>query len=142
LVRALEKWTTSYTERVYAQRKIYLLDSGLKTVLTGEGDLGAKAEMAVFTDFLRRGTPCGYYAESQREVDFVSGSYSAPAPLEVKYDDTFTWEDRRFDGIRLFLRRFPACPEVTVVTRDAVGEVEVGRTKVTAVPLWRHLLRE
>ena len=142
LVGALEKWTTSYTERTYAQRKVYLLDTGFKTVLTGQGDLGAKAETAVFVDFLRRRTSCGYYAESQREVDFVSGSQGAPAAVEVKYDNTFVWEDRRFNGGRLFLKRFPGCREVTVVTRDAAGEVEVGGTKVTAVPLWRYLLRE
>jgi hypothetical protein len=141
LVSTLEKWTPSHTERVYAQRKVYLLDTGFKTVLTGKGDLGAKAETAVFADFVRRGIPCGYYAESQREVDFVFGSHESPTAVEVKYQDTFDWEDRRFDGVRLFLRRFPATGEVTVVTRDAAGEGQVGRTEVTAVPLWRYLLR-
>ena len=106
------------------------------------GDLGAKAETAVFVDLLQRGVPCGYYAESQREVDFVYGSHSAPHAVEVKYDNTFRWEDRRFDGVRLFLRRFPVCRHVTTVTRDAVGEVQVGDVKVTAVQLWRFLLRE
>lgn len=142
LIAALEKWTTSYTERVYAQRKVYFVDTGFKSLLTGSGDLGAKAEDAVFVDFLRRGVTPGYYAESQREVDFVTGSPDDPAAVEVKYDNTFDWQDRRFRGVRLFLRRFPACRTVTVVTRDASGEVEVGRTKVTAVPLWRYLLRE
>jgi predicted AAA+ superfamily ATPase len=142
LVGALEKWTTSHIERVYAQRKVYLLDTGLKSVLTGKGDLGAKAEAVVFADFVRRGFPCGYYAESEREVDFVSGSHSAPAAVEVKYENAFAWEDRRFDGVRLFLRRFPACRQVTVVTRDAAGEVSAGRVRVTAVPLWQYLLRE
>jgi len=142
LVRALEKWTTSHTERVYAQRKVYLLDTGIKAVLTGRGDLGAKAETAVFADSVRRGVSCGYYAESQREVDFVFGSPRAPKAVEVKYEDTFRWEDRRFDGVRLFLRRFPACREVTVVTRDATGEAEDGGVRVRAIPLWRYLLGE
>jgi predicted AAA+ superfamily ATPase len=147
LVRTLEKWTSSHTERIYAQRKVYLLDTGFKTLLTGSGDLGAKAETAVFVDFVRRAEAAkghkslGYYAESDREVDFVFGPRGAPVAVEVKYEDLFTWEDRRFDGVRLFLRRFPACREVTVVTRDASGEVEVGPAKVTAVPLWRYLLR-
>lgn len=142
LVRALEKWTTSHTERVYAQRKVYLLDTGFKTLLTGKGDLGAKAETAVFVDFVRRGTACGYYAESAREVDFVFGSYRVPMAVEVKYEDAFSWEDRRYDSVRLFLKRFPTCRKVTVVTRDAAGEVEAGPAKITAIPLWRYLLRE
>jgi hypothetical protein len=75
-------------------------------------------------------------------VDFVSGSHSAPAAVEVKYENAFAWEDRRFDGVRLFLRRFPACRQATVVTRDAAGEVSAGRVRVTAVPLWQYLLRE
>ncbi len=142
LVQALEKWTTSYTERVYAQRKVYLLDTGVKAVFTGAGDLGAKAETAVFGDFLRRGVSCGYYAESQREMDFVSGPPTGPAAVEVKYENAFDWNDRRYDGVRLFLRRFPDCRQVTVVTRDASGEVAAGQATVTAVPLWRYLLRE
>jgi predicted AAA+ superfamily ATPase len=142
IVQALEKWTTSHTERVYAQRKVYFLDTGFKSALTGTGDLGAKAENAVFADLVRRGVSSGYWAESEREVDFVSGSPDRPVVIEVKYDDTFDWEDRRFQGIRLFLRRHSDCPAVTIVTRDASGTVRVGETEVTALPLWRHLLRE
>jgi hypothetical protein len=142
LIQPLEKWTTSYTERVYAQRKVYFLDTGFKSLLTGKGDLGAKAETAVFVDFVRRGIPCGYYAESEREVDFVSGPRSAPTAVEVKYEDSFDWGDRRYHGVRLLLKRFPACRRVTVVSRDAAGVVEIGRAKVTALPLWRYLLRE
>ncbi len=142
LVQLLEKWTTSYTERVYAPRKAYLLDTGIKSVLTGEGDRGAKAETAVFADFLRRGLSCGYFAESEREVDFVSGPPDAPVAVEVKYEDTFLWGDPRYAGLRLFLRRFPQCRQITVVTRQAVGEIAVGDTVVTALPLWRYLLRD
>jgi predicted AAA+ superfamily ATPase len=142
LVAALEKWTTSYTERVYAQRKIYLVDTGIKSVLTGQGDLGAKAETAVFVDLLRRGVASGYYAESDLEVDFVTGPPDRPVAVEVRYGDSFDWNDRRFRGVRLLLRRFPACRSVTVVTRSAAGEAQAGNAKVTAVPLWRYLLRE
>jgi hypothetical protein len=141
LVQPLEKWTTSHTERVYAQRKVYLLDTGIKSALAGRGDAGARAETTVFMDFVRRDATCGYYAESEREVDFVSGPQTEPVAVEVKYDTVFDWEGRRFQGVRLFLKRFPACRQVTVVTRDASGAVNVGDTVVTAVPLWRYLLR-
>ncbi len=141
LVQTLEKWTSSYTERVHAPRKVYLLDTGVKSLFTGAGDLGAKAETAVFGDFLQRGLSCGYYAEQEREVDFASGPSETPQAVEVKYEDTFDWADRRYGGVRLFLRRFPKCRRVTIVTRDAVGAVNVGETEVTALPLWRYLLR-
>jgi predicted AAA+ superfamily ATPase len=141
LIKALPKWTTSHTERVYAQRKVYFIDTGVKAVFTGKGDLGSKAEQAVFVHLLRASAECGYYAESEREVDFVVGSVQQPAAIEVKYDNEFDWSDRRLHGIRLFLRRFPACREVTVVTRDAVAELQAGETRVVALPLWRYLLQ-
>ena len=43
---------------------------------------------------------------------------------------------------RMFLRRFPGCRSITVVTRDARAELEMNGAKVTAIPLWQYLLRE
>lgn len=85
LVRSMEKWTPSYSEKVYAQKKIYLLDSGIKILLTGPGEVGPKAEGAVFVELLRNNLQCGYYAESEREVDFVTSSDRDPFPIEVTY---------------------------------------------------------
>jgi len=141
LVETINKWTTSHNERVYAQKKAYLLDTGMKTVLTGQGDLGAKAENAIFMDFVRRDMRPGYYAEGEGEVDFVTGEPGRPTVVESKYHDSFEWEDRRLRGARLFLRRFPGCRNLTVVTRDAAGKLKKGGTEIVAVPLWKYLLR-
>jgi len=141
LIDTVGKWTTSYTERVYTQKKAYMLDTGVKTVFTGRGDLGAKAENAVFMDLLRRGAQPAYYAEGEGEVDFVTGKQDRPEVVESKYDDNFDWEDRRLRGARLFLRRFPNCKRITVVTRDATGKARIGETDVAALPLWKYLLR-
>jgi len=40
-----------------------------------------KSENAVFVHFLRNNEACGYYAESQREVDFVIGDFKKPLPV-------------------------------------------------------------
>ncbi len=140
LVETINKWTTSHNERVYAQKKGYLLDTGMKTVLTGRGDLGAKAENAIFMDFLRRGMRPGYYAEGEGEVDFATGKPGSPEVVESKYDDSFEWEGRRLRGARLFLRRFPGCRKLTVVTRDATDRLEIDGTEISAIPLWKYLL--
>jgi len=139
LVKSMEKWTPSYSEKVYAQKKIYLLDSGIKTLLTGPGDEGAKAEGAVFLELIRNGIPCGYYAESEREVDFVTGSQDEPSPIEVKYITAFDWNEKRFDGIRLFLTRFPATRGVLVVTKSIELRTSVNGVLVNVVPLWKAL---
>ncbi len=140
LVKTVEKWTTSYAEKIYAPKKIYLWDNGLKTLLTGSGDEGSKAENAVFMELQRNSIPCGYYAESQREVDFVVGSVADPLPIEVKYVTNFDWKDRRFDGIRLFLNRFPKAKNVLLITKSVDTTTTVDNVSLSVVPLWKFLL--
>jgi hypothetical protein len=139
LVKSLEKWTTSYSERVYAAKKIYFGDTGIKSVFTGKGDWGAKAENAVFLHLLRDEKFCGYYAEGGKEVDFVIGDFNYPLPIEVKYTSYFDWQDKGFAGIRLFLRRFPNTKKVLIISKDVETEVKEGKTVVKVIPLYKFL---
>ncbi|MEW6366675.1 MAG: ATP-binding protein [Acidobacteriota bacterium] len=141
LVSAMEKWTTSWSDRVYSAKKLYLWDTGVKTVLTGPGDAGARAENAVWMELKRRSTEAGYFAESEREVDFVVGSAGEPFPIEVKFVSTLDWQDRRLSGLFLFLRRNPRSRRALVVTHRVEGRKEVDRCSIDAVPLWKFLLR-
>lgn len=141
LIKPLEKWTTSYSEKVYAAKKIYLGDTGIKSVFTGKGDLGAKAENAVFLHLLREGKSSGYYAESEKEVDFILGDFNYPIPVEVKYISNFDWQDKGYKGIRLFLRRFPQTKEVLIVSKDVETELEENSAVVRIIPLWKFLQR-
>jgi len=140
LIKSVEKWTTSSSEKIYAQKKIYLWDLGVKSLLTGSGDLGSKAENAVLIELLRGGISGGYFAESEREVDFVIGTVESPLPLEVKYLESFDWQDKRFAGLRLFLKRFPATRKALVITKDVETTMEVNGVKISALPLWKFLL--
>ena len=140
LIKSVEKWTTSWSEKIYAQKKIYLWDLGVKSLLTGSGDLGSKAENAVLIELLRGGISGGYFAESEREVDFVMGTAESPLPLEVKYLESFDWQDKRFAGLRLFLKRFPATRKALVVTKGAETTMEVNGVEINALPLWKFLL--
>jgi len=140
LIKSVEKWTTSSSEKIYAQKKIYLWDLGVKSLLTGSGDLGSKAENAVLIELLRGGISGGYFAESEREVDFVIGTVESPLPLEVKYLESFDWQDKRFAGLRLFLKRFPATRKALIVTKGAETTMEVNGVEIKALPLWKFLL--
>jgi len=140
LVGLLEKWTPSHAERVYAQKKVYLLDTGIKRFLTGEGDLGAKAESAVFIQLLREGREAGYFVHDQKEVDFVVGGPEAPTAIEVKYEPRFDWQDGRLGGLKAFLRRHPGTRRAIVLTRGAEATLRENKTAVAAVPLWKFLL--
>lgn len=140
LVMPMEKWTTSLSEKVYAQKKIYFRDTGIKTLLTGTADEGSKAENAVFVELQRKKIPCGYFAESEREVDFITGTIKKPSPVEVKYLSSFDWGDRRFSGIKLFLRRFPDTRRLLIITKNADRELKVNKTNITVLPIWKFLL--
>lgn len=142
LVKLLEKWTTSYTEKVYTAKKAYLLDTGLKTLVTGRGDMGAKAENAVFLHFLRKNEPCGYLVKTQKEIDFVLGSFRQPRPVEVKYDSEFDWAGKKLSGLKAFLKEFPKCEEAIVVSKNVQVEFTEKQTKVEVIPLWKFLLNK
>lgn len=139
LLAPLTKWTTSHSERVYAQKKFYLGDTGIKTVFSGAGDEGARAENAVFLELKRQKFECGYYAESEKEIDFVLGSPERPLPVEVKYGDLFDWRDKRYAGVRLFLRRFPRTKKVLIVSKNQETRTEQNGAEITVVPLWKFL---
>ncbi len=142
LVSSLGKWTTSHSERVYAQKKLYLWDTGIKSLFTGQGDDGARAENAVFMELKRRGMETGYYAESDLEVDFILGSRGGPIPLEVKMLDTLDPKDKRLAGLKLFLRRFPEAEKVLLVTRTVSATIDDFYGKpLEAMPLWKFLLK-
>jgi len=141
LIKTLEKWSTSYKERIYAAKKIYLLDTGFKTMITGKGDSGAKAENLVFMQILRGNQSCGYFYVNQKEVDFVVGGYTGNSlPVEVKYDSEFDWRSKKFSGLKLFLESYPGTKEAVVVTKDVETEVKAGGTIIRAIPLWKFLL--
>jgi len=140
LVARLEKWSDSLSDRTYAAKKIYVLDNGVKTLITGLGDDGAKAEAAVFVELRKSGVECGYFAESEREVDFVTGTSQSPRPIEAKYVSSFDAGDKRYAGLRLFLRRFPATKKAVIVTRTVDKEDKINGTSVRCVPLWKFLL--
>jgi len=140
LTASASKWSPSVTDRIYSTRKFYLLDTGFKTLLTGKGDKGSKAENAVFLHIMRQGySPC-YWAESEKEVDFVVGTYKNPYPIEVKYVDAYEWQDKKFAGMRLFLRRHKETKKALVVTGTVDDEISKGNCTIKFLPLWRFLL--
>lgn len=121
--------------------KVYLLDTGFKTLMTGQGDMGAKAENACFLKLLRDNKSCGYFAKAQREVDFILGNIKNPLPIEVKYESDFDWGSKKFAGLKLFLKDFPKTEEAIIVSKDVETELKEGRTTVKVIPLWKFLLK-
>jgi len=141
LVKKLNKWSPSYSEKTYALKKIYLVDNGFKTLLTGRGDWGAKAENAVFWQLNKiHGDNLGYFAESQKEVDFIAGSFSKPQLFEIKYTDSLDKLKSGLSGLRLFLKRYPKVKKAQVITKSLDKKVQFTKAQLELIPLWRFLL--
>ena len=139
LVKPLKKWSASRMDRIYSQKKIYLYDTGVKAALTGKGDLGFKVENAVFLELSKRHANIGYYAESEKELDFAYGAAKAPSALEVKYDSKIDWKDKRFAGIRLFTNRYAGVKELTVVSKSVSAKIREGALAINVIPAWKFL---
>lgn len=139
LVQSLEKWSPSYTDRIYSQKKIYLYDTGIKSALTGKGDLGAKAENIVFNHLYKSQSRIGYFAESEKELDFVFGSFGVPNALEVKYESKINWLDKKFSGVKLFLKRYPEARKVIIISKNQAEVFKENKIGVEIIPAWKYL---
>lgn len=139
LAALLPRWRSRRTERIYAPKKIYLGDNGIRTVLAGGVDMASRAENAVFLELRRRGIPCGYDGEGEGEVDFVLGSRARPFPVDVRYEAVIPGSESHLAGVRAFIRRFSRTRQAVVVTRDAEGSVKIDSVAVRCIPLWKLL---
>ncbi len=140
LMKGIEKWSASYNERIYSQKKYYLFDTGLKTLFTGKGDTGAKAENAVLAALLRHGLTPSYWVESGSEVDFIVEIGQGAVPIEVKYVTEIDYSSKAFNGVRLFFTRHPGIKKALIITLgDDRRFIDEGRS-IQCVPLWRFLL--
>ncbi len=141
LIQLLTKWSPSQADKIYAQKKIYLYDTGIKTLLTGSGDMGAKVENLIFRHLLKNNVNnVGYYAESERELDFACGNFTSPKAIEVKYDSRFDWQDKRFRGVKLFLKRYPQTKKITIITKDVEETIQDNKVTISIIPAWKYLL--
>jgi predicted AAA+ superfamily ATPase len=140
LIKSLTKWSPSVSDKVYSQKKIYFFDTGIKTVLTGPGDRGVRVENLIFLHLIKSNSDVGYYAESERELDFVYGTFKDPKAIEVKYDNKFEWQDKRYRGVMLFLRRYPQTREVTIITQNIDQTIRESDVTISAIPAWKFLL--
>jgi predicted AAA+ superfamily ATPase len=75
LVFAVPKYSASFKQRVVAAPKYYLIDTGMRRVVSPQPspELGRRLENAVALEFMRRGrTPCHASERDAWECDFVA----------------------------------------------------------------------
>lgn len=141
MMSVLEKWSDSPNDRIYANKKIYLYDTGFKTVIDPKKDVGVKAENALYIHLRKKGVRMGYFAESSREVDFIIETRGGPLPVESKYTDELEDNDIRLSGLKLYIKK-NSPKKAYVITRSVEKDFKIGSTSVAAVPLWKVLSGE
>lgn len=80
LIYLMPKCSKSLNEQIRAPKKVYIADTGIRTMIVGYKDRGALFENLVFLK-LKENTPC-YALVNGKEIDFVIGNNCA---IEVKY---------------------------------------------------------
>jgi uncharacterized protein len=70
----------------------------------------------------------------------VLGTANRPLPVEVKFISTLDWSEKRFSGLKLFLRRHPETKEALLITKNVDRDFKHGPAFIRAVPLWRFLI--
>jgi uncharacterized protein len=138
----VQKWSTSIKDKIYSQKKIYLMDTGLKTLTTGRTDLGFKAENAVYLKLLNQEKKTFYFTESKKEVDFIVNGFSHPQPIEVKYLKKLEQKSSKLEGIKLFLKKYPKAKKPLIITKNIETRLNFKKTKVNLIPLWQFLLNK
>ena len=111
----------SEARRVRHNRKYYVIDTGLRRVIstTGGQDLGKDFENLVYL-MLRRRTADISYWKGKGEVDFVVNGERGVTPVQVTYGEP---QSRHHDALEEFYQHFPHANEAVYVTPDSLDEV-------------------
>ena len=125
----------SRNERIYNPRKYYVLDTGMRTALTGEKEMGTRAETALHLLFSQCGHEVGYWKQIH-EIDFILQGNESTA-VESKYKDVLAPKDilpmKKWLHAEKNGRGY-------IVTRNLEDDIELDGMHVKAVPLWKMLL--
>ena len=113
----------SEARRVRHNRKYYVIDTGLRRVIstTGGQDLGKDFENLVYL-MLRRRTADISYWKGTGEVDFVVNGEHGVTPVQVTYGEP---QPRHHDALEEFYQNFPHANEAVYVTPDSLDELRM-----------------
>ncbi len=146
LIGEVPKFSYSSNEQIYAEKKYYFSDTGLRTAVVGQKDLGGLAENALYLHLQRQFGQVFYGRTNSHEVDFVVLDHGQPRIFEAKFVEQLS--DEEFKPVFKFIDKLPGgddaskVREATIVTRNLAGVRTFGDKKIELVPMWKMLLHE
>jgi hypothetical protein len=145
LLGEVAKFSYSANEQIYAEKKYYFADTGLRTAIMGQRDLGGLAENALYIYLQKRFGQVFYGRANSYEVDFVVLQQGQPWVFEAKFTDQIN--DDELKPLSKFVENFPGQDvasdeiKVTVATRNLAEIRHWGKMRCELVPLWKLLLQ-
>ncbi len=94
LIYQLNRYAKSQNEIIRSPKKIYIADTGIRSVFVGFKDKGALFENIVFLKL--KDKKISYFYEHEKEIDFIVEVQKRKIALEVKYKEIIDPEELLF----------------------------------------------
>ena len=144
----LDKFSFKLKETMLAPKKVYTIDTGFITAVTGLNDISRLMENAVLIELLRKkdyyykALEINYWRnEQQIEVDFVLRYGNKVSSLvQVTYaSDKKDIRERELTNL-ISASSELRCDNLLVITWDYEAEEKIKGKKIKFIPLWKWLL--
>lgn len=124
----------SYSSKAVMQKekKVYMIDTGLRNAISTSADELVLVENCVFTHLIRKFENVSYWRDVE-EVDFVVSIDNVLLPLEVKYQNLIGQSDIK--SVLKFCKRFKLNKGVIVTKNDFKREI-INGIEVCFIPVW------
>jgi predicted AAA+ superfamily ATPase len=124
----------SYSSKSVLQKekKVYMIDTGLKNAISNPDDEPVLVENVVFSHLKRHFENVSYWRDNF-EVDFVVTLGNVPLPIEVKYQNSIEKSDIK--SVLRFCERFNVSTGVMVTKNDFKRE-NIEGMDVWFIPVW------
>ena len=145
LIGELKLFSKSIEKSLRANRKYFIMDSGLQNAITKTTDLteidaGSLVESVVqkhMHTFANANNFNLYYWKEKEEVDIILDMKKKVLPVEVKYKSEIKKGDLK--GLLKFMDRFKV-KKAIVVTKDLFEEKEINGKELQFIPAWLFLV--
>jgi len=144
LIFLVQKFDYSFKKRVYANKKVYLIDNAFANYLSSKNTegYGELLENTVFLELLRMKKEI-FYFRGKKECDFVvREGIKITQAIQVCYDFNKETKEREISGLSEAMTQFKL-KEGLILTYDQEDEIKIKGKKVKKIiikPVWKWLL--
>jgi predicted AAA+ superfamily ATPase len=148
LTIVVDRFSFKLKESILAPKKVYTVDNGFITQVTGSNEISRLIENTVLVELLRRKSyfdksiEINYWKnELQAEVDFLlRKGKSVTILIQVSYiNDKMEIKEREIKNL-LSASKELHCSNLLIITWDYEAEEKINGKKIKFIPLWKWLL--